>query len=353
MVSNTLISKSLKNSNLLMTTLFRIPLLLLGMATFTGSALQAQRAIFVEETHASTDFNLVNSELPSWDIVPGGPGKDGIPALTTPTFAVGKKDKWLQDEDLVVGVHLNGVAKAYPVRILNYHEVVNDNFKDQAVAITYSPLCGSAMAYRTSDGKNQWELAVSGLLYNNNALYFDRQTESLWSQALGRAVAGPVAGAQLELLPTTLTTWGEWQTRHPETLVLSRETGFSRNYGLDTYAHYATTDRLMFPLNGSDKRLTLKERVLGVNIDGATKAYPYSVLRSAENHITTDVVNGQDIRITYIPSANAAYVTDANGLALPHASMYWFAWAAFNPETEVFKAPTDAPTSLSMMMGAL
>ncbi|MEZ4985539.1 MAG: DUF3179 domain-containing (seleno)protein [Saprospiraceae bacterium] len=170
----------------------------------------------------------------------------------------------MKEDDRVIGITLNGVSKAYPVRILNYHEVVNDDFKGTEVAVTYSPLCGSAMAYHTTNGNNQFEMAVSGLLYNNNALYFDRETESLWSQVLGRAVAGPVAGAALDKVPATLTTWGEWLERHPETLVLSKETGYTRNYDLDAYAHYATNDRLMFPLNHSDKRMGVKERVLGV-----------------------------------------------------------------------------------------
>jgi len=336
-----------------MNNVFRSLLLLILVSTAVME-LSAQRAIFVEETYADEDFDLSNSELPSWDIIPGGPGKDGIPALTDPEFTTAKSDKWLTDEDRVVGVTLNGVSKAYPVRVLNYHEIINDDFDGLRVAITYSPLCGSVMVYQTEERSQEWELAVSGLVYNNNALYFDRETESLWSQVLGRAVAGPAAGAQLQLLPATLTTWTEWQERHPKTLLLSEETGHKRNYDVDAYAHYGTTDRLMFPLNHSDDRLDLKERVLGVEVDGVFKAYSYKLLPAAERFLTSDVVNGQEIKIEFIPEAQAAYVTDADGNLLPSASMYWFSWSAFHPETEVHGLPTEGySTQMSMTLGAL
>ncbi|MEL7422710.1 MAG: DUF3179 domain-containing protein [Bacteroidota bacterium] len=337
-----------------MNTVFRSFVFLLVLIMCTYGAVQAQRAIFVEETYADEDFDLSNSELPSWEIIPGGPGMDGIPALMDPEFTTAKSDKWLTEGDRVVGVTLNGVTKAYPVKVLNYHEVINDDFAGMRVAITYSPLCGSVMVYQTEERNQEWELAVSGLVYNNNTLYFDRQTESLWSQALGRAVAGPVAGAQLELLPATLTTWSEWQDRHPRTLLLSKETGYNRNYDLDAYARYSTTDRLMFPLNHSDDRLELKERVIGVEVDGVFKAYSYNLLPANEHFVTTDVVNGQNIKIEFLPQAQAAYVTDADGNQIPSASMYWFSWSAFHPDTEVHGLPTeDFPTQMSMTIGAL
>ncbi len=317
--------------------------------------LNAQRAIFVEETYADEEFEMSNMEIPSWDIVTGGPGKDGIPALSDPAFVSSKKDNWLEKDDLVIGLTINGISKAYPVRILNYHEVVNDEFDNKSVAITYSPLCGSAMAYRTEDKHSEWELAVSGLLYNNNALYFDRQTESLWSQVLGRAVSGSVAGAQLELLPTTLTTWEDWKENHPETMLLSKETGFNRNYDLDTYEYYASTDRLMFPINHNDDRLKLKERIIGVEVDGVFKAYPYATLASSDEGYTAteDIVNGQTIKINFNKTANAAYATDADDIALPSASMYWFTWSAFHPETKLYGQPGDEESKLSLSIGMI
>jgi hypothetical protein len=311
----------------------------------------AQRAVFVEETVSQDEFRMENLAIPSWDIVPAGPGKDGIPAITDPEMASAKHDRWLDPKEAVIGVTINGKAKAYPVRILNYHEVVNDDFGGEAVAITYSPLCGSGMAYLTENRDQSWELAVSGLLYNNNPLLYDRQTESLWCQATGEAVSGPLSGAELELLPTTYTTWGEWQERHPNTLVMTTETGFQRNYEIDAYAYYAGTDRLMFPLNESDNRLPIKERVLGVEVDGAFKAYPFALLPT-ENGITEDEFNGQHIRIEFDKVAQAAYVTDADGNPLPSASMYWFAWSSFHPDTQIHGLlPEGYRTTLSMAFG--
>ena len=322
---------------------------------FTTSALQAQRAILVEESyHGKEEFSMENLQIPSWDIVRAGPGKDGIPALDDPTFVPARRDAWLDPNEAVIGVSYNGVTKAYPLRILNYHEVVNDEFGGESVAVTYSPLCGSGMAFRTENRDDTWELAVSGLLYNNNPLFFDRQTESLWSQVLGEAVSGPVAGAKLELLATTYTTWGEWVERHPETLLLSKETGFHRNYDVDAYSYYASTDRLMFPVNSNDERLPIKERVLGIEVDGAFKAYPYAILPNAENFVTEDVFNGQTIRIEFNKEAQAAYVTDEAGNVLPSASMYWFSWSAFHPDTQLHGLlPESYRTTLSMTIGML
>jgi hypothetical protein len=337
-----------------MKTIYSRMLFFLALCLGLTQVSTAQRAIFVEETYADAAFDLSNSELPSWDLIPGGPGKDGIPALKDPAFVKAKQDNWLEAEDRVIGVSFRGITKAYPVRILNYHEVINDDFDGRSVAITYSPLCGSAIAYATESGEEEWEFGVSGLLYNNNALYFDRQTESLWSQVLGRAVAGKAAGAELEMLPTTYTTWEDWKARNPETLLLSQETGHNRNYEIDAYSYYGETDRLMFPLNHTDKRLDLKTRILGVTVDGVYKAYPYAVLATVQNGLTEDQVNGQTIRIHFDAEAEAAYVTNELGEPLPTASMYWFSWAAFHPETQLHGAPTkNFPTTLSMSLGML
>ncbi|MCB0637240.1 MAG: DUF3179 domain-containing protein, partial [Lewinella sp.] len=276
-----------------MSTILRYAAALTGLGLLLNFPVLAQRAIFVQETAAGADFRMENLAIPSYDIVPGGPGKDGIPAIDAPQFTDARHDQWMNDEDIVIGLVHNGVAKAYPLRILNYHEVVNDEFDGEAVAVTYSPLCGSAMAFATDKGDyERWQLAVSGLLYNNNPLFFDRKTESLWSQLSAEAVSGPVAGASLDQLPVLRTTWAEWRAQHPETLLLSRETGFHRNYEVDAYEYYVETDRLMFPVNHIDKRLPVKTLVLGVEVDGVFKAYPYATLPRNAAHTTEDIVNG-------------------------------------------------------------
>ena len=155
-----------------MNTLTYLRLTFIAAFLALGSITFAQRAIFVEENASTEDFRMENLNIPLWDIIQAGPGKDGIPALSRPNFVSRKKDNWMEPDEPVIGVYVNGVAKAYPVRILNYHEVVNDDFDGQAVAVTYSPLCASALAFSTEQPNENWELAVSGLLYNNNLLFF-------------------------------------------------------------------------------------------------------------------------------------------------------------------------------------
>jgi hypothetical protein len=166
-----------------------------------------------------------------------------------------------------VGVVFGKTAKAYPLKILDYHEAVNDRGGDVPFAVTYCPLCDSAAVFdrRTNDGVI--EFGISGLLYNSNVLLYDRRKDgkqSLWSQMMTNSVAGPRVGKSLQTLPLELTTWADWSARHPKTEVLSTETGHHRDYSRSPYASYFGDDRLMFPVKPLDKRLPLKSRVLGV-----------------------------------------------------------------------------------------
>ncbi|PJA16725.1 MAG: hypothetical protein CO113_15630 [Elusimicrobia bacterium CG_4_9_14_3_um_filter_62_55] len=150
-------------------------------------------------------FDLEGSLVPAADIHRGGPPKDGIPALSDPRF-VAAADAELSPEDRVVGVASGGVAKAYPIRILNWHEVVNDAFGARRIAVTYCPLCGTAMVFDAVAGGRRRAFGVSGLLYNSDVLLYDRESESLWSQVLKRAVSGPEKGTALTQIPARHTT---------------------------------------------------------------------------------------------------------------------------------------------------
>lgn len=318
---------------------------------FSARPLSAQRAIFVEEEEAPNAFYLGNSQLPQWEIISAGPGRDGIPAIDQPVFADRKRGNVPADPDEpVVGLYAYGEARAYPLSVLTQHEIINDNIGGRAVAVTYSPLCGSAMAYLTENGDADFQLASSGLLYNNNPLFFDRKTESLWSQVMGQAVSGPEAGRQLVQLPATMTTWAEWSNRYPETRLLSSNTGYDRDYDVDTYAGYEESDRLYFPLNHLDRRLPMKEKVLCIAVEGVYRAYAYSAL--ALQPVVEDQLNGRTFTINYLADSQTAFVTDEYGMALPAATMYWFAWSAFHPETDLFR-PEQPKATLSMLMGML
>ena len=175
-------------------------------------------------------FELDDALVPPDEILNGGPGRDGIRSLDYPAFVSAGDAAFLKDKDRVLGLELNGVARAYPIRILNYHEIVNDAFGDHAVVVTYCPLCNSGIAFDATVDRVRLEFGVSGLLYNSDVLLYDRQTGSLWSQIEKMAISGDMKGTALTAFPLRHTTWRDWVARYPDTEVLSDETGFRRNY---------------------------------------------------------------------------------------------------------------------------
>ncbi|MFZ0789299.1 MAG: DUF3179 domain-containing protein, partial [Chromatiaceae bacterium] len=191
------------------------------LATFLLSLTLAASALAAP---VKNGFDLVGALVPVSAILPGGPERDGIPAIDRPRFLPADEAPEVRTGDRVLGLRLDGQARAYPIAILNWHEIVNDRFGDLPVAVTYCPLCGTGMAFRAEAGGKPLQFGVSGLLYNSDVLLYDRQSESLWSQIDRRAISGPHKGERLEALPLEHTTWGDWQQRHPDTLVLSRDT---------------------------------------------------------------------------------------------------------------------------------
>ncbi|NIR48043.1 DUF3179 domain-containing protein, partial [candidate division KSB1 bacterium] len=142
-------------------------------------------------------FDLSGSLIPPDEILAGGPPRDGIPAIDNPKFVSPSEADFLQPEDRVLGIDRNGVAKAYPIKIVNWHEIINDRFGDEAVVVTYCPLCGSGVAFSAEINAKATTFGVSGLLYNNDVLLYDRRTKSLWSQLMGKAVTGPLKAEEL------------------------------------------------------------------------------------------------------------------------------------------------------------
>jgi hypothetical protein len=275
-------------------------------------------------------FVLSPSRVPEGQILSGGPPKDGIPALTYPkTETATAADRWLKPDDTVLGIVLDGQARAYPVRILNWHEIVNDRINKHRFVINYCPLCGSGMAYDSND-----LFGVSGLLYQSDVLLYDHKTESLWSQLMMQAVTGPRMGERMEVLPIEHTQWTTWKAQHPDTSVLSRQTGFSRNYGRNPYAGYETTEATYFPVNHKDSRLHAKTWVIGLSLGNQHKAWTLDSLKKSGSHTETWKghelsfdVNGESIRILDMQA----------GKRLPVTRLYWFAWSTFHPETELSK----------------
>lgn len=283
-------------------------------------------------------FALDNALVPQEQILHGGPGRDGIPSLDYPKVIAASKASYMHAQDRVLGVAINGVKRAYPIRILNYHEIVNDIVGGQALVITYCPLCGTGMAFHAERDGKIVEFGVSGLLYNSDVLLYDRTTGSLWSQIMKRAVTGYMKGAQLEAVPLLHTTWRDWLERHPGTKVLSDKTGYRRNYRVDPYPGYGRSGRLYFPVAEENNAYPRKAMVLGLEIDGKFKAYPFSELSKIGAGEFSDEFQGRSVTVFYDDENQSARIVDADGQEIPTLIAFWFAWYAFHPDTEIYTA---------------
>jgi hypothetical protein len=283
-------------------------------------------------------FRLDDALIPVNDIKKGGPPRDGIPSLDDPVFVVADDAAYLNGRDRVLGISINGVARAYPIRILNYHEIVNDVIGGASVVVTYCPLCGSGTAFEAAINGRSHEFGVSGLLYNSDVLMYDRQTNSLWSQLMVQAVTGPMKGTRLQQLPLSHTSWQEWVERYPETRVLSNKTGYSRNYRVDPYPNYGRSGRLYFPVAHSSDKYSRKEIVMGLEIDGRFRVYPFKELKKGERRFD-DEFAGTEFNVEFDAENQMARIVKGDGSEIPTTTAFWFAWYAFHPETEVYEAP--------------
>lgn len=283
-------------------------------------------------------FTLQPAIVPVDEIVPGGPPKDGIPALTDPpTETATQASRWLDDDDVVLGVVVGGRARAYPLRILNWHEIVNDHLADKAIVVSFCPLCGSGIVFDTTD-----RFGVSGLLYQSDVLLYDRRTETLWSQLMMRAVAGPRAGERLRTMQVTHATWRAWRRRHPDTTVLSRHTGYARDYDRNPYAGYERSRALYFPVRHRDERLHPKTWVIGLELDGRARAWPVDAIRRQGQ--IREHWNGRNIVVRH--REGLIDIVDADsGATLNGVVLFWFAWATFHPDTSLFTSPSAAPST--------
>jgi hypothetical protein len=324
------------------------------------------------------------------EIRPGGPPPDGIPAIDKPKFlSVAEADKWLKDREPVIAFEAGGDARAYPLQIMTWHEIVNDTVGGRPVAVTFCPLCNSALAFDRRVGGEVLDFGTSGMLHKSDLVMYDRATHSLWAQMLGKALAGDLAGTQLQMIPAGVVAWGDWKQAHPNGRVLSRDTGHARPYGRNPYVGYDDIGQSPFLFSGPlDKRLPPMERVVALALDGAEKAYPLSVL--ARQPVIHDRVGPRDVVIFHRPGMASALdgpsIPDSRevgatgafaplvdgkrltfelrdgaivdretgtrwdilgrglagqlaGKALPrvlHLDTFWFAWAAFRPNTTIF-----------------
>ena len=243
---------------------------------------------------ATYGFSLTPCLVPRELLVASGMPKDGLSALEDPPlWTVAQADaatvghgRFLVPGDRVIGVRLGGAARAYPLRVLVWHEVVNDTLGGVPVAVTYDPLCDSSVAFRREVRGERLTFGVSGLLFDSNFLMYDRQAggkvESLWSQLLFRAVAGPAAaaGAALEVLPISVETWADWRREHPDTTVPAPAPRMMERYVSDPYASYVASDLLRFPVAPlpASSALPPKTPVVALGGPGGWTAFPFPAL---------------------------------------------------------------------------
>ncbi len=299
------------------------------------------------------------------EVLSGGPPKDGIPSIDEPKFwSAREADSELRPEDVVFGLVRNGEVKAYPQKILVQHEITNDVVGGEPVAVTYCPLTGTAMGFR----RGETTFGVSGKLVNNNLVMYDRATDSRWPQLLGTAISGEFEGRSLREFRLVWTTWKRWKAAHPETRVLSTDTGYVRNYGQDPYGSYVPNpsgyyvrDSTLFPPLRRDDRLPNKRVVLGARIPGSKSRLAFEKAALREGKLLSASVGDTASLAVYDPRLDTGYVyrnpedlsfdyADGQAVAsdgsryapadLPLDRTYafdamWFAWSGFYPSTEV------------------
>lgn len=236
----------------------------------------------------------------------GGPPKDGIPSIDDPAFVSAESAReWLGGREPVIALAIGEEARAYPLQILTFHEIVNDVLAGVPVAVTFCPLCYSAVAFERTVDEDTLTLGVSGLLRHSDLVMFDRRTESLWQQVTGEAIVGRYTGTRLERLPAQIISFEQFQENYPAGVVLSRETGHDRPYGRNPYVGYDDVDRPPFMYDGpTDERLPPMEKVVAVEVDGKFKAYPHRISR--ERRVIHDDIGDRPIVVFHDQGAVSA-----------------------------------------------
>jgi Protein of unknown function (DUF3179) len=356
----------------------------LGKGNFLSSS-----SLLIAQSNAQKEEELQKHIVPIDQIVSGGPPPDGIPSVDSPKFVTVQEagKNFLSDSDLVLGININGDIRAYPLLILVWHEIVNDEVGGVPVAVTYCPLCFTNQVFnRTLNNNNEGgggvlQFGTSGKLYNSNLVMYDRTSKSLWSQALGEGIVGKYAGKKLQRIPFDISYWRDWKQLYPNSKVLSKDTGFSRPYGADPYGgDYYTSNQLYFPVSNHDNRLELKEKIVGLE-DGSAGAAQYKAYKLQQieaQKVINDEINGKPVTLFSLYPAMARaydrmvvvggkvlefqYNNNSNKIIdkqtgtewnfdgeaikgnlkgthlnrLPLDEGFWFEWVAFHPEMALY-----------------
>lgn len=279
-------------------------------------------------------FTQADSEVPFDALMQACPARDCIQSIDQPLFVATAEVGFLRDDDLVLTLTHNGVTRAYPTRILDHHEIVNDMFGPDPVAITYCPLCGSGLAFDRRQGAQVLDFGVSSLLHNSDLVMYDRQTESLWQQITGKAFAGKSRGSQLRTLPLSMITWENWRQQYPDAQVLSVNEIQSERYMKDAYADYAESERLYMPVSATDARLHPKKVIYGLEIGERALAIDSKWLLK-QGGWSNDYEN-KKLLLTMDEFGEVTALLDDEQIAVHR--MYWFAWFSFHPHTALINS---------------
>lgn len=296
-----------------------------------------------------TDFS--KHSVPLAEFLSGGPGRDGIPAVDTPRLIAVEDVGFLDDREPVIELVVEGDARAYPIQVLIWHEIVNDVVGGVPVAVTFCPLCNTAIAFDRRVDEQTLDFGTTGNLRNSDLVMYDRQTESWWQQFGGEALVGEFTGAKLERLPSRIVSWSDFRRDHDEGKVLSRETGFSRPYGENPYVGYDSVDSSpIFPTkNADDERLPPKERVAFIERGGEAVVVPFSTLRAKK--VVRLEVGGSKLLVRWrrgvassLDEAEIAAGRDTGAAEVREGRRivtfdqpFWFAVAAFRPDARIVR----------------
>jgi hypothetical protein len=295
----------------------------------------AQRSFDIDILRETFGFDASTTKSVALeDLHQGCPARDCIPSIDSPKYVPAAEATHVADDDRVIAISLNGDKRAYPARILDRHEIVNDTIGGKPVAITWCPLCGSAVGIEREVDGEVTEFGVSGVLYNSDLVFYDRASNTLWDQVEAKGIVGPKTGQQLTLVPVTMTTWSRWRNAHPETRVLSPDTGFERDYSKDPYARYRGSTGLMFPVSAEDNRIHPKSVVHGFDIDGKSIAYTQALLERSGTH--TGALGELQLTAT-LNDDGSVTLEDQGGQRHVGTRLFWFAWYTFHPDTELVR----------------
>ncbi|MCJ7661090.1 MAG: DUF3179 domain-containing protein [Anaerolineales bacterium] len=361
----------------------------LAVPTLTNTANPAEAPPPGAAREFTTDFSIYS--IPYSEVLSGGPPKDGIPAIDNPQFvSITEAEEWLEDVEPVIMIERNGDARAYPIQILMWHEIINDEVGGEPVVVTFCPLCNTGIAFERTVNGQVLDFGTTGRLRNSNLIMYDRQTETWWQQATGEGVAGELTSTQLDFLPAAMISWEDFKNAHPEGLVLSRDTGFSRSYGNNPYTGYDDINSSPFLFRGfTPDELPAMARVLTVELEGEAVAYPNEILKDV--HVVNDTISETDVVVIWqagtasaldeflivtssdVGAANV-YARELDGVPLTFfydgskiideqtgsewnvlgqavsgelagkqlapivaVNHFWFSWAAFMPETRIYQ----------------